>query len=88
MKWWAIGLLLVAINATAEELRIGFGTHKPPYIFQGEQRGLEYDIVVAEYEEVIGDLRQLVETDLPALNEKLDEAGAPWTPGRKIPDIK
>lgn len=47
MKWWAIGLLLVAINATAEELRIGFGTHKPPYIFQGEQRGLEYDIVVA-----------------------------------------
>lgn len=47
MRWWAIGLLLLATQATANELRIGFGTHKPPYIFEGEQRGIEYDIVVA-----------------------------------------
>lgn len=48
MKGWVIGLLLVvAINASADELRIGFGTHKPPYIFEGERKGLEYDIVVA-----------------------------------------
>ncbi len=47
MKGWAIGLLLLAIDVTADELRIGFGTHKPPYIFEGEQRGIEYDIVVA-----------------------------------------
>jgi len=49
MKGWLTGLLLamVAIQATADELRIGFGTHKPPYIFEGEHKGLEYDIVVA-----------------------------------------
>lgn len=27
-------------------LRLGFGTDKPPYIFEAERRGLEYDIVV------------------------------------------
>ncbi|MER0041739.1 transporter substrate-binding domain-containing protein [Pseudomonas sp. MGal98] len=49
MKGWLTGLLLamVAIQATANELRIGFGTHKPPYVFEGEHKGLEYDIVVA-----------------------------------------
>ncbi|WP_262410600.1 ABC transporter substrate-binding protein [Aquipseudomonas alcaligenes] len=31
----------------AEPLRIGFGTHKPPYVFENEARGLEYDIVAA-----------------------------------------
>ncbi len=48
----------------------------------------QYDIVSQEFSEVIGDLKQLVEVDVPALNAKLDEAGAPWTPGRKIPDLK
>ena len=33
--------------AAAELLRIGFGTHKPPYIFESEARGLEHDIVRA-----------------------------------------
>ena len=28
------------------------------------------------------DLKTLVDTDLAALESKLDEAGAPWTPGR------
>lgn len=27
-------------------LRLGFGTDKPPYIFESEKRGLEYDILV------------------------------------------
>ena len=47
----------------------------------------QYDIVLAEYEEVIDDLRKIIEDDLPAMNEKLDDAGAPWTPGRGIPDL-
>ncbi|MFQ5680132.1 MAG: WD40/YVTN/BNR-like repeat-containing protein [Gemmatimonadota bacterium] len=34
---------------------------------------------------VVGELKRLIETDLPALEEKLDAAGVPWTPGRKIP---
>ncbi len=50
------------------------------------QRQLE--IAQEQYEEIVGDLEALVEDDIAALNEKLDEAGAPWTPGRKIPELK
>lgn len=46
----------------------------------------QYDIAGEEYAEVIGDLRTLIEEEVPALNDKLDAAGVPWTPGRKIPD--
>lgn len=48
----------------------------------------QYDIAREQYESVVGDLKELVEDAIPAINEKLDEAGAPWTPGRKIPEIK
>lgn len=41
------GLMLLASGVMAEPLRIGFGTHKPPYIFENEERGLEYDIIAA-----------------------------------------
>jgi hypothetical protein len=47
----------------------------------------QFEIAAELYQEVVGDLRMLVEDDIPALHEKLDEAGAPWTPGRKIPDF-
>ena len=33
------------------------------------------------------ELAQLVEVDLPALEEKLDAAGVPWTPGRGVPGM-
>ncbi len=48
----------------------------------------QYEIAGEEFEEVIDDLRQIVEVDIDALNQKLDEAGEPWTPGRRIPDWK
>jgi len=35
-----------AIAGESQPLRIGFGTNKPPYVFENEKRGLEYDIVV------------------------------------------
>jgi len=38
--------LCSALAASAETLRIGFGTDKPPYIFEAERRGLELEIVV------------------------------------------
>jgi polar amino acid transport system substrate-binding protein len=38
---------LCVANLAAEPLRMGFGSNKPPYIFENEQRGLEYEIVVA-----------------------------------------
>ncbi|MBB2496587.1 substrate-binding periplasmic protein [Aquipseudomonas ullengensis] len=44
--WLGLSLLL-ALDAAAETLRIGFGTDKPPYVFENEARGLEYDIVAA-----------------------------------------
>ncbi|WP_244158048.1 substrate-binding periplasmic protein [Phytopseudomonas flavescens] len=47
MMGWVLGLVLVACEGVAEELRVGFGTHKPPYVFERQGRGLEYDVVVA-----------------------------------------
>ena len=39
------------------------------------------------YKEVAGEIRTLVEVDLPVLRTKLDEAKIPWTTGRPIPDL-
>jgi hypothetical protein len=47
-----------------------------------------YDIAAAEFGEILDDLRQLVETDLVALEQQLEDAGAPWTPGRGVPQWK
>jgi polar amino acid transport system substrate-binding protein len=48
MKWmWVLLLLSCSLVASAQGLRVGFGTHKPPYLFEGQQRGLEYDIVLS-----------------------------------------
>ena len=44
-----------------------------------------YEIAAAEFSEMLDELRVLVESDLVALEEKLEAAGAPWTPGRAIP---
>ena len=47
-KWLlALGMLWLSMTASADPFRVGFGTHKPPYIFEGESRGLEYDLVAA-----------------------------------------
>ena len=42
-------LCLGAAPALGESFKVGFGTDKPPYIFEGEARGLEYDIVLAAF---------------------------------------
>lgn len=48
MKWmWVLLLLSCSLVVSAQGLRVGFGTHKPPYIFENEARGLEHDIVMA-----------------------------------------
>ena len=47
LRVWPLLCLLLAPVATAETLRIGFGTHKPPYVFENEPRGLEYELVIA-----------------------------------------
>lgn len=49
-------------------------------------RGLE--IAREEFAEIRGELERLIETDLPALEARLDEAGVPWTPGRGVPSLE
>lgn len=49
-KWLlALGMLWLSMVACADPFRVGFGTHKPPYIFEGQPRGLEYDLVAAAF---------------------------------------
>lgn len=43
---WGLSLLLLSLTVSAQTLRLGFGTDKPPYVFENEGRGLEYDIVM------------------------------------------
>jgi hypothetical protein len=45
-----------------------------------------YDIAANEFTEIHDDLKALIETDLVALESTLEEHGAPWTPGRGVPD--
>jgi photosystem II stability/assembly factor-like uncharacterized protein len=41
-----------------------------------------YEIAAEEFAGVLENLRALIEVDLINLEEKLEQAGAPWTPGR------
>jgi hypothetical protein len=47
-----------------------------------------YEIAADEFEAAVQSLRPLLERDLPALHETLEAAGAPWTPGRRLPNWK
>jgi photosystem II stability/assembly factor-like uncharacterized protein len=47
-----------------------------------------YDIAAGEFEKLLEELRQVIETDLKKLEEKLEAAGAPWTPGHGVPEWK
>ncbi len=44
-----------------------------------------YEIASQQFGEIVGDLRQLIEVDLVAFEERLEAAGVPWTPGRGVP---
>jgi hypothetical protein len=48
----------------------------------------QYEIAEEEFVEVQAELKQMLEEDMPALLKRLDEMGAPWTPGRKMPEWK
>jgi len=57
---------------------ISNGTMQKPTTTQREQ----YDLAAAEFETLLAEIRGFVETDLKAVEAKLEAAGAPWTPGR------
>ncbi|MCG8375001.1 MAG: hypothetical protein MI702_00790 [Chlorobiales bacterium] len=46
------------------------------------------EIALQQYEELVPKLRTLIEVDIVAFEEKMEAAGVPWTPGRKIPTLK
>ncbi|MBN2430127.1 MAG: glycosyl hydrolase [Acidobacteria bacterium] len=46
-----------------------------------------YEIAHDEFAQVQAAVNQLLEVDLPALEQKLEAAGVPWTPGRPVPEI-
>ena len=43
------------------------------------------DVAQDSFDQVSAELSTLVTTDLPALEAELEAAGAPWTPGRRLP---
>ncbi len=43
----SILLGLLALPAASDPLRVGFGLNKPPYVFETERQGLEYEVVEA-----------------------------------------
>ena len=47
-----------------------------------------YEIAAAEFEDALKALHPLLDHDLPALHAALEAAGAPWAPGRKLPNWK
>ncbi|MGD2088707.1 MAG: glycosyl hydrolase [Candidatus Aminicenantes bacterium] len=47
-----------------------------------------YEIAANAFEKLLEKLRQLIEVDLKQLEEKMEAAGAPWTPGRGVPKWK
>jgi hypothetical protein len=47
-----------------------------------------YTIAADGFEALLPKLRQLIEVDLPKLEEEMEAAGAPWTPGRALPRWK
>ncbi|TWT46236.1 Dispase autolysis-inducing protein precursor [Phycisphaerae bacterium RAS1] len=42
----------------------------------------DYKFAAEAFEKCLGELRALVETDLKKIEERMEQAGAPWTPGR------
>jgi photosystem II stability/assembly factor-like uncharacterized protein len=63
------------INTIVFETR---STTEPPTQTHQES----YSLAAAEFAELVGKLRALVNSDLPALEKQMDAAGVPHTPGR------
>lgn len=50
IAFFSLAILLPA-SGFAGTLVVGFGTHKPPYVFERENRGLDYELVEAALDE-------------------------------------
>ena len=45
-------------------------------------------MAAAGFETLLEEMRKLVDVDLKRIGERLEAAGAPWTPGRGMPRWK
>jgi hypothetical protein len=65
-----------------EAIKMGnrFSTYGPT---PTHRRSME--IAQAEFAPLLEELRQVLEVDLPALEDRMETAGVPWTPGRPLP---
>lgn len=45
----------------------------------------QLEVATRLFSDMVDELRQLVDVDLPALEGRLEDAGVPWTPGRGVP---
>ena len=61
---------------------VGFSTYGPT---PTHRRSLE--LAEQGYAAFAPKLKQLVEVEIPAFEKKLEAAGAPWTPGRPLPEV-
>ncbi|MBS1542744.1 MAG: glycosyl hydrolase, partial [Bacteroidetes bacterium] len=61
----------------------GYGTTSDPTTTMKDQ----LNIASEEFDAILNELKTVVNTDIKALEKKLEDAGAPYTPGR-VPDYK
>ena len=59
-----------------------WGTRQPPTATQRNN----VEVAAAAFEVLGGELRALIDQDLARVEAELEAAGAPWTPGRRLPD--
>jgi hypothetical protein len=45
----------------------------------------DYEIAAGAFEKLLKEMRILIDQDVKKLGDELEAAGAPWTPGRRLP---
>ncbi|OGF14207.1 MAG: glycosyl hydrolase [Candidatus Eisenbacteria bacterium RBG_16_71_46] len=71
----------------AERLRVArLGNESSTYGPTPTHR-MSFEIAQQSFAELRRDLDRLIEEDLVALEKRLDAAGVPWTPGRRVPAV-
>lgn len=68
-----------------ERLQVVIGGHWSTSQSPTQTHRKQYQLVVEAIPELLDQVRQAVDGELPALEAELDKVAAPWTPGRKIP---
>ena len=64
-----------------------FGTMRSTHGITKTQRE-QIEIAKEEFKTVSQEVKNLLEVDFKAFQQRLGEAGIPWTAGREIPDLK